>query len=123
MASVISNPQSNGINESENVAQIVIDGGQIWSGSKIGLENNLDFSSANSISMKVYTTAPAGTVVKFKLENATGSAERDVSTTTSNEWETLTWDFTGTPTEFNFVVFMFDFGNVGNGSESSTFFI
>lgn len=120
-ATVITNPQPNGINESGSVAQISRDGGQIWGGSKIELDSNLDFSSLNSISMKVYTLAPTGTVVKFKLESPTGSTERDMATTTSNEWETLTWDFTGTPADFNSIVFMFDFGNVGDGSINSTF--
>lgn len=119
-ASVIDNPQSNGINTSNKVAQIVRDGGQIWAGSKIDLAENLDFSTFNSISMKVFTTAPVGTIVKFKLEGD-GSTERDVPTTVSNEWETMTWDFTGVPINFNSIVFMFDFGNVGNGSENSTF--
>ena len=119
-ATVIPNPQANGINTSTMVAQIIRDGGTIWSGSKIQLADNLDFSTSNIISMKVFTTAPIGTTVKFKLEGA-GAAERDAQTTTTNEWETLTWDFTGTPTDFNFVVFMFDFGNVGDGSLNSTF--
>jgi len=119
-ATVIPNPQANGINTSTMVAQIIRDGGTIWSGSKIQLADNLDFSTSNIISMKVFTTAPIGTTVKFKLEG-TGAAERDAQTTTTNEWETLTWDFTGTPTDFNFVVFMFDFGNVGDGSLNSTF--
>ena len=119
-ATVLSNPQSSGINTSATVAQIVRDGGAIWSGSKIYLAANLDFSTMNSIRMKVYTSAPVGTVVKFKLEGS-GSTERDVNTTVSNEWEELSWDFTGEPTNFNTLVFMFDFGNVGNGSASSTF--
>jgi hypothetical protein len=71
--------------------------------------------------MKVYTTAPVGTIVKFKLEGAAGAAERDVETTVSSQWEVLTWDFTGEPSNFNFIVFMFDFGNVGDGSATSTF--
>jgi hypothetical protein len=120
-ASVIINPQPNGINESSSVAQILRDGGQIWAGSKIELESNLDFTSLNLITMNVFSQAPVGTVMKFKLESPNGSAERDVVTTKSNEWETLTWDFTGTPTDFNSIVFMFDFGNIGNGSENSTF--
>ena len=120
-ATVIANPQSGDINTSATVAQIIRDGGQVWSGSKIELANNLDFSSSNSITMKVFTSAPAGTVVKFKLESASSSTERDMTTTTTNEWESLTWDFTGTPADFNTVVFMFDFGNLGDGSESSTF--
>lgn len=119
-ATVIDNPQMIGINTSNKVAQIKRDGGQIWAGSKIELTENLDFSTFNSITMKVFTSAPIGTIVKFKLEGE-GSTERDVPTTVSNEWETMTWDFTGTPAIYNSVVFMFDFGNVGNGSENSTF--
>ena len=120
-ATVLDNPDASGVNTSNTVAQIVRDGGTIWSGSKIILAENLDFTSMNSISMKVYTSAPIGTTVKFKLEG-TGSTERDVQTTVSNEWEELTWDFTGAPTDFNEVVFMFDFGNVGDGSINSTFY-
>lgn len=119
-ATVIPNPQSNGINTSGTVAQIVRDGGAIWSGSKILLDNNLDFSVNSTLSMKVFCTAPIGTTVKFKLEG-NGQTEIDALTTVSGEWETLSWDFTGTPTNFNSLVFMFDFGNVGNGSASSTF--
>ena len=119
-ATVIANPQANGINTSATVAQIIRDGGQIWAGSKIVLASNLDFSTLNSLSMKVFTTAPVGTTVKFKLEGD-GQTERDVQTSVTNEWETLTWDFTAEPANFNTVVFMFDFGNVGDGSENSTF--
>lgn len=120
-ATVISNPQVNGINTSAIVAQIVRNGGAIWAGSKIELPENLDFSNFNKLSMKVFTTAPVGTVVKFKLEGD-GDTERDVVTTVSNEWETLTWDFTGVPANFNNLVFMFDFGNTGDGSANSTFY-
>lgn len=118
---VIPNPQSNGINTSATVAQIVRNGGQVWAGSKISLSNNLDFSTDNTISMKVFSNAPVGTVVKFKLEGGGASAEKDATTTVTGAWETLTWDFTGTPNTFNDLVFMFDFGNVGNGSAASTF--
>lgn len=120
IATVIANPQSHGINTSNMVAQIVRDGGAIWSGSKIDLESNLDFTVLNSISMKVFTSAPIGTIVKFKLEG-TGATERDAITTVTNAWEELTWDFTAEPANFNSVVFMFDFGNVGDGTENSTF--
>jgi len=120
-ATIIDNPQPNGINTSSKVAQIVRDGGEVWAGSKIELAANLDFSSQNSIVMKVFSTAPIGTTVKFKLEGINASTERDVQTTDTNEWEELTWDFTGEPSIFNSVIFMFDFGNVGNGSANSTF--
>lgn len=120
-ATVIDNPQPNGINTSSKVAQIVRNGGEIWAGSKIDLAANLDFSTENSIVMKVFTTAPIGTTVKFKLEGINVSTERDVQTTVTNEWEEMTWDFTGEPSIFNSVVFMFDFGNIGDGSTTSTF--
>jgi len=120
VATVIPNPQSNGINTSASVAQIVRNGGAIYSGSKILLDNNLDFSTNTALSMKVFTTAPIGTIVKFKLEGGE-IAERDIPTTVTGEWETLTWEFAGTTATNNFVVFMFDYGNVGNGSETSTF--
>ena len=119
-ATVIANTQPGGLNTSSTVAQIVRDGGQVWAGSKLALANNLDFSTFNTISMKVFTTAPVGTIVKFKLEGA-GVTERDAQTTVTNEWEELKWDFTGQPANVNTLVFMFDFGNVGDGSASSTF--
>jgi len=121
VATVLANPESSGINTSATVAQIVRNGGQVWSGSKVVLAGNIDFTTDNVITMKVYTTAPVGTLVKMKVESSAGSAEKDASTTVSGDWETLTWDFTGTPTNFNEIVFMFDFGNTGDGSATSTF--
>jgi len=121
-AEVVANPQPNGINTSASVAKIVRNGGALWAGSKILLADNLDFSTLNTLSLKMYTTAPAGTTMKFKLEGAGPAVERDVQTTVSGEWETLTWDFTGTANDLNYLVFMFDFGNEGDGSETSTFY-
>ena len=121
-ATVMENPSATGINTSATVAQIVRDGGAIYAGSKILLDENLDFSVNTVLSMKVYTTAPVGTIVKFKLESANGFAEVDVPTTLSGEWETMEWVFAGTPNALNEVVFMFDYGNVGDGSETSTFY-
>lgn len=119
-ASVVANPQSSGINVSSKVAKIVRNGGATWAGSKVILSSNLDFSTNSVIGMKVYTSAPVGTTIKFKLEGG-GNTERDVQTTVSNAWEELKWDFTGEPSNFNTLVFMFDFGNVGDGTANSTF--
>ncbi|MGJ8592493.1 MAG: T9SS type A sorting domain-containing protein [Aquaticitalea sp.] len=119
-ASVVANPQSVAPNTSGMVAQIVRDGGQVWAGSKLVVGSNLDFSTLGGISMKVFTSAPVGTTVKMKLEG-TGQTELDRLTTVTGEWETITWDFTGQPASFNNIVFMFDFGNVGNGTAASTF--
>ena len=112
----------NGLNLSDSVGQIVRYGGQPWGGSKLYLNSNLDFSSLGYLSMKVFTLAPVGTPVKFKLEGVAGQeTEEDVLTTVSGAWETLTWDFTGQPADFNSLVLMFDFGTVGDSSATSTF--
>ena len=119
-ASVIVNPHSSALNSSTKVAQIIRNGGEVYAGSKLILENYLDFSSLNGISMKVFSPA-AGITVKFKLEGE-GIYERDVTTTMANQWETLTWDFSGLSLNtYNEVVFMFDFGNIGAGGPESTF--
>lgn len=119
-ASVVANPQSLGTNVSSKVAKIVRNGGTTWAGSKVILSSNLDFTTNNIIRMKVFTSAPVGTTIKFKLEGS-GNTERDVQTTVSNAWEELKWDFTGESSNFNTLVFMFDFGNVGDGTANSTF--
>ena len=121
-AMVTTNPSISGINTSANVAQIIRDGGAIYAGSKILLTDNLDFSTLTKLSMKVYTTAPIGTTIKFKLEGSGPSVDVDATTTVSGAWETLEWVFVGTPNNLNEIVFMFDFGNVGDGTAASTFY-
>ncbi len=121
-ADVVANPLVGGINNSATVGVIVRDGGAMWGGSKIALSQNLNFSVLTVLTMKVYTTAPVGTLVKFKLEGALPFTEVDAFTTTSGAWETLEWVFVGTGNHLSELVFMFDFGNVGDGSASSTFY-
>ena len=43
VGTVITNPQSSGINTSATVGQVVRNGGEVWGGSKISLAANLDF--------------------------------------------------------------------------------
>jgi hypothetical protein len=119
---VTTNPMPAGSNNSSSVAQIIRDGGATWGGSKIILNDNLDFSVLTKITMQVYTTAPIGTTVKFKLEGSGTSVNVDANTTVSGAWETLEWIFSGTPNNLNEVVFMFDFGNIGDGTANSTFY-
>jgi hypothetical protein len=121
-AAVINNPFMTGSNSSNTVAQIVRNGGEIYAGSKVPLIADLDFTNLTKITMKVFTTAPVGTTVKFKLEGAGGARDTDAITTVSGEWETLEWSFAGTPNTLNELVFMFDFGNIGDGTASSIFY-
>ena len=121
--SIVSNPQIDDNNPSEQVGVITRDGGNIWAGSYIELDSYLDFSTNTHISMSVYTPI-SGLTVKFKLEGGNGAqTERDAYSTQSNDWETLTWSFAGEPSNtYNKLVLMFDFGNVGDGGANSTFY-
>lgn len=75
-------------------------GAQTWAGTTIGgtlgFANPIPFSAGNTVlTMRVYSP-DSGIVVRLKAENltnATQSVETDAITTTSNSWETLTFDF------------------------------
>ena len=122
VANVVANPHASGINISSKVAQIIRNGGAIWAGSYLTLDSKIDFTSASTFSMKVYSPR-AGVPVLFKLEGENvPTAEVSANTTVANSWETLTWNFAGnTSNIFNKLTFMFDFGVVGDGSTNSTF--
>ena len=122
---VVDNPFISDDNPSNTVGKIVRDGGDIWAGSYL-IISPLDFSTETTIKMSVYSVSP-GLLVKFKLEDdndpVTAAVERDAYTTKYNQWETLTWSFSGEQSNiFQRLVLMFDFGNTGNGTENSTFY-
>ena len=122
---VVDNPFITDDNSSNTVGKIVRDGGDIWAGSYL-IVSPLDFTSETTIKMNVYSASP-GLLVKFKLEDdndpVTAVVERDAYTTKSNQWETLTWSFSGEQSNiFQKLVLMFDFGNTGDGTENSTFY-
>jgi hypothetical protein len=119
--SVITNPQANEINTSSKVGEVIKDGGDFWAGSRVFLTNSLDLSTMWSISMKIYTTAPVGTRIKMELEGDDGKTNLDYLTTTSGEWEIASWNFNGKTGSYDRLNFLFDFGNVGDGSAISTF--
>jgi len=73
---------------------------QLWAGTTIGgsgLANPIPFAAnANKISVRVYSP-DAGIIVKLKAEDPndpTKSVEANLTTTTSNAWETLEFAFT-----------------------------
>ena len=125
---VVYNPQIDDENPSESVGVIIRDGGDIWAGSYLELEDYLDFSTNTTLNMRVLSPYP-GLMVKFKIEGDQGdfpsepATERDAYTTTTNQWEILSWDFSGEPSNtYRKLVLMFDFGNIGDGTTDSTFY-
>lgn len=120
-ATVIDNPDASGINTSAKVAQFFkANGSETWAGSLLVLGSPIDFSTAKQFKMKVWSPK-AGAIVKLKVENLdTGdiSYEMDATTTTSNEWEELVYDFSGIDVNQSYqkVVVFFDFDVVGDDS-------
>ena len=119
-------PQTTG-NSSTNLAKIIRNGGQAYAGVVTTVDTALDFSTKSTITARIWTSAPIGTKVMFKTENAAdagdNSGEKDVFTTKTGEWEDLVFDFAGVGnTAHTKLVIIPDNGNVGDGSATSTFF-
>ncbi|MGB1076526.1 MAG: T9SS type A sorting domain-containing protein [Flavobacteriales bacterium] len=120
--SVVDNPIVNDNNPSSRVGQIVRDGGEIWAGSKILLPEPLDLANLGGFRMKVLSPI-GGIIAKLKLEGPGAAIEQDMVVQNPSEWTELEYNFAGQPSGvFNEVVFMFDFGNLGNGTDFSTFY-
>ena len=117
-------PQSTG-NNSNNLAKLVRNGGKAWAGSYLNLKDVLNFTTNNYITLKLWTEAPIGTSIQLKLEQQAGGStyELKTPTTVTGTWETLSWDFSALgATSYDRLVFMFDIGNTGDGSATSTFY-
>lgn len=121
----IANPQSNADNNSANVGQMVKNAGQVWGGSSLILSSPMDFNANNTFSMKVYTIK-ANTKVLLKVENSANGGinyEKEVTMTTTNAWETLTFDYSAIPANtYDRIVLIFDLGTVGDGSANFTYY-
>lgn len=127
--SVVANPDTNG-NSSSMVAQMIKGSGQSWAGSKISISSPFDFSSNSVVTAKVWSPR-AGLNLLMKFEDnvpwpgVTGTADVIATTTVANQWETLTFDFTGIDTSIDWynIVLIMDNGTVGDGSSDYTIYI
>jgi hypothetical protein len=124
-ATVITNPQSNGINTSSKVGKMVKSVGEVYGGSFITLDAPINFSGSKIFKMKVFSPR-VGAKVLLKVENLNNGAlsfEKEVSTTTANAWELLTFDFStiNTANTYQKVVLIFDLGTMGDGSANFTY--
>jgi hypothetical protein len=124
-ATVISNPQISGINTSSKVGKMVKNAGEVYGGSFITLDAPINFSGSKIFKMKVYSPR-VGAKVLLKVENLTNGAfsfEKEVTTTTANAWELLTFDFSAinTANSYQKVVLIFDLGTMGDGTANFTF--
>jgi len=119
--SLIDNPDPNGINPSAKVGQLFkMANSEVWAGGLLQLPQAIDFSAADQFSVKVWSPK-SGIPVRLKVENEGDTGiffELDATTTTSNEWETLTYNFSGIDknNSYHKVVIFMDFGIVGDDS-------
>ena len=119
----VANPDQSGINTSGFVGQYFKNAGsETWAGVATPMDAPIDFSTMKKVKMKVWSPQ-AGIVVLMKFENMNPHVlaqdiERQVTTTTANQWEELTFDFTGIVNANNYqqLVLFFDFGNPGTGA-------
>ena len=124
----VANPDPSGANTSSTVGRMVKTPGPFWAGAFSHIDQKFRFSEENhTITMDVWS--PRENVpVLMKIEQQTGDRtyETPVRTTTSGEWETMTWDMTraGFTTEWDLITLIFDFhdGGSGDGSENFTWY-
>ncbi len=122
VTTVVDNPDPSGINTSSKVAKsIKPDGAETWGGSFFTMESPIDFLASQKLKLKVWSPK-SNAVVKLKVENKDNTDlnyEVDMTTTVSNQWEEITYDFTGIDLSYEYqnIVVFFDFGNVGDNSE------
>jgi hypothetical protein len=95
-------------------------GAEVWAGTFLTMENPIDFSVNKLFKVKVWSPR-SNVLVKLKLENLDNGNifhEVDVFNTLSNQWEEMTFDFSGIDIgqSYQKVVIFFDFGNPGDGS-------
>ncbi|NJB85866.1 hypothetical protein GGR26_001634 [Lewinella marina] len=121
-AEVVDNPDASGINTSARVGKLTkSQGSEVWAGTVFELGAPIDFSETQQLSMKVWSPQ-AGISVLLKLENATDGdifAEVTVNTTVADQWEELTFDFSGADLgqSYSKLVLFFDFGTAGTGAD------
>ncbi len=121
---VITNPQSSGINTTSKVGRMVKSAPEGWGGAVITVGAAIDFSANKVFRMKVYSPR-VGARALLKVENLTNpgiSFEREATSTVANAWEDLVFDYSqiNTANTYQKVVLIFDNGTPGNGSANFT---
>lgn len=125
--SVIDNPHKTGVNTSGRVLQMIKKSGQTWGGAFITLPDPMDFTNKKTFTMKVYSPR-VGAKFLLKVENLTNggiSYEKEVACTKANEWEELSFDYSGinTANSYQNIVLIMDNGTAGDGSANYTFYV
>lgn len=124
--SVVDNPDPSGINTTDKVAMMVKGEGEVFAGSVVLLAENIDFTDGAAFTFSVWAPR-ANTKMLFKIENeedASQAFEREITIAESQEWVDVTFDLSGANQTFDYkkLVFIFDLGTAGDGSEDFTWY-
>lgn len=119
---VVENPNSSGINTSQNVVKHIRNVGSAYAGTFIPTEP-IDFSSGFIISIKVHSPK-ANIPVLFKLDSETGANIEIIQMLeVANEWVEMQYDFGTQPSDvYTKIVAIFNAGTLADGSENSTYY-
>jgi hypothetical protein len=122
LGSQVANPDRSGINTSMQVGRFLkTAGSQTWAGVAVPFDNVIDFSVQKKVKIKVWSPrANSPVLMKFENMNPHTTAddiERTVNTTVANQWEELTFDFTGIDNakRYQQIVLFFNFNISGTG--------
>jgi hypothetical protein len=122
VASVVVNPDVSAANSSANVGRMVKFAGQVYGGSTLALDGDINFTDSSIFTMNVL--ASRAVPVLLKLEGL--NQEVTASHSGSGTWEELTFDFTGlTGSGANAITLIFDLGvagDAGNNPADWTFY-
>lgn len=102
--SYLANPDQSGINTSAKVLETT-HGNETWAGLFVDLDGPLDFTTTNTLKLKVW--APDTGTFRIKLEeqaNTNNFIEVDATVTTASTWQELTFDCSAAPAEVDRLV-------------------
>jgi hypothetical protein len=115
---IVANPDASGINTSANVAQWERGEGFQWAHVYTELDGKIDFETGTMFKLKVHS--PIACEVLFKLEDKTNAGtftEVMGNVTTANQWQEITYDFSGAASgTYDKIVIFFDFSTTVNNT-------
>ena len=130
---VVANPDQSGMNTSANVTELNEGAGaETWAGMSLNLDRPLDFSDGTTVKMKVWSPE-AGVPILLKFENSASApagggnptvfVEVISNTTTSGEWEEMSFDLStfgafDPAVNYDRIIIFYDFGNTGEDTTS-----
>ena len=116
------NPDPTGANTSAQVAKTLkTQGAQNFAAAFIDLDTAVDFTISDQIEIKVWSPVPdTNVILKFEdINNSDNAAEATATTTTTGQWEILTFDFSGADTSLVLkrTIVFFNLGTAGQGND------